>query len=89
MDPINYMVSGPSLVGLAVLNHDIFNHGTVFCEYGPKEMWAMHLAMRHLNPVASHSGLMRQHLSIVTEAILRSKPGDRIPQNKLERRYGR
>ena len=87
MDSINYMVSGPSLVGAAVLNHDIFRHGTVFCEYGPKDMHAMHLAMRHLNPVANHPGLMRQHLPIVTEEILRSKPTDKIPPHKLNRRY--
>ncbi len=87
MDSINYMVSGPSLVGAAVLNHDIFRHGTVFCEYGPKDMHAMHLAMRHLNPVANHPGLMRQHLPIVTEEILRSKPTDKIPPHKLVRKY--
>ena len=87
MDSINYMVSGPSLVGAAVLNHDIFRHGTVFCEYGPKDMHAMHLAMRHLNPVANHPGLMKQHLPIVTEEILRSKPTDKIPPHKLVRKY--
>ena len=89
MDPINYMVSGPSFVGAGVLNHDIFNHGTVFCEYGPKDMHVMHAALRNVQRLRgwTHPGLMRQHLPVVTEEILRSKPGDKIPQNKLERKY--
>jgi hypothetical protein len=81
-DPVNYVVSGPHTVGLDVLNSETFRKGTVFCEYGPAAMHAMHLAFRNVKHVAPHSGLVPMPHVIVTDEILASKPSDEIPPHK-------
>ena len=85
----NYQVSGPYAEGLAVLNSSLHRHGTVFCEYSPRAMHAMHLALRHTEPVRWPFAaiLLRQQSATVTDQILNSPPGDAIPEYKLYRRY--
>jgi hypothetical protein len=86
-DFINYQVSGPHTEGLAVLNSELHRHGAVFCEYGPRAMHVLHLALRDVKPVPRWSGLIRQQEVKVTDQILNSPPGDKAPEHKLNRRY--
>jgi len=86
-DPRNYMVTGPHMDAPAILSADIFRKGTAFCEYEPRAMYALHLAMRHLTPVAAHPGLIRQPQVVVTDEILASKPNDEITPHKRNRVY--
>jgi hypothetical protein len=87
-DAVNYVVSGPHLVGLDVLANDSLRKGTVFCEYGPAAIHAMHLAMRHLNPVKyEHIELTQQPQVVVTDEILASKPNDDVPEHKRVKNY--
>ena len=86
-DFTNYQVSGPHTEGLSVLNNELHRNGTVFCEYGPRAMHVMHLALRDVKPVPRWSGLIRQPEVTVTDQILNSPPGDAAPEHKLNRRY--
>ena len=86
-DTVNYMVTGPHLPPHQILNTDAFRKGTVFCEYAPREMHAMHLAMRHLTPVPHDFQLKHQPQVIVTDEILRAKPNDDVPLHKIGRHY--
>lgn len=88
-DCVNYMVTGPRLPGHQIVGSDDFRKGTVFCEYGPTDMHAMHLAMRHLSPIREyHPGLLRMPQVVVTDEILSSKPNDDVPPHKRKRVYG-
>ena len=88
-DYTSYQVSGPHTEGLAALNSTPHRNGTVFCEYGPRAMRVMHLALRTARPVQwpFAATLLQQHPAAVTDQILNSPPGDAIPDHKLNRRY--
>ncbi len=87
-DTINYQVTGPHTLPPQVLTNDTFRHGTVFCEYGPAAIHAMHLAMSELRPVQhKYLELVRQPQVVVTDEILSSKPNDDVPEHKRVKRY--
>jgi hypothetical protein len=87
-DTINYQVTGPHTLPPQVLTNDTFRRGTVFCEYGPAAIHALHLAMSELRPVREyHPGIIRQPEVVVTDAILSSKPNDDVPEHKRVKRY--
>jgi hypothetical protein len=83
-DPVSYLVTGPHLVGKDI-GLAIHKAGTVFCEYGPVAMLEMHKVFKDALPVPGHPGLKEQPHVLVTDYILNSPPGDKIPQGKLER----
>lgn len=87
-DDINYMATGPHLPAPTILNINAFKKGTVFCEYGPRDIVAMHLAMRLCTPVR-HTllELKRQPEVNVNAEILSSKPNDDVPSHKRARKY--
>jgi hypothetical protein len=87
-DPINYMVTGPSLDGKTVLDSPAFKNGTAFCEYGPLGMHDMHRAFKDVGlPDAMHPGLQAQPLVMVSDAVLAARPADTVPPHKLQRSY--
>jgi hypothetical protein len=84
-DPINYVVSGPYTSGKELRGRPL-GRGTFFCEYPhPDQMREMHETFRDAEPVFDHPGLRLQPMVEVTEEILRSAPGDKIPVHKVER----
>ena len=82
----SYKVTGPHLPPSSVLQVGNLRHGTVFCEYGPKAMYAMHSALGRLGPVA-RTPLEFTPRMMVTDAILSSRPDDDIPRHKQDRSY--
>lgn len=85
-DADSYKVTGPHLAPYTVASTDALRHGTVFCEYGPQAMHAMHLAMGRLRP-GSAGCLASVPRFMVTDAILASRPDDDIPNHKQDRSY--
>ena len=82
-DAINYLVTGPHYDSQQILTRDTMKNGTVFCEYGPEAMHDLHRALRDLQPVDGHPGLIRQEPATVTESILNAPPDDRMPPDKV------
>jgi Galactosyltransferase len=87
-DAVSYLVTGPHVDAKALLPNPTFNRGTVFCEYNPASIRALHEELKNVGPCsAPHPGLIKQPEVVVTAEMLASPPGDDVPQHKLNRTY--
>ena len=83
-DPVSYVCSGPHIKPLDLLKNPTLNRGTAFCEYGPTDMLAMHEVLGRLDRLVLGVPCPKQVPSVlVTDEILRSRPGDDVPPHKL------
>lgn len=75
----SYVVSGPHIKPKDVPNRYIIKDGTVFCQYGPKEIREMHETMGHLSALG-HYELEKVKPARVSFEQLSAKPTDKAPE---------
>lgn len=86
-DHVNYCVTGPHMDLATLLSHRELSKGTVFCEYNPEQMHAMHAAFRAAQPIWPQPTLVPVPPCVVTDFEMMARPCDKIPDGKVER-YG-
>lgn len=81
----NYIVSGPHLGVPQILGNPTLAKGTIFCEYNPVQMRALHAGLKDVQPVWPQAELKAVPTCDVTVHQLHARPCDTIPPGKLEK----